>query len=235
MSSLLFLPDFLFCVNYNAFYIKNSAFVQKYNNITPIFNVQLNIQFRKKRTMDLIDTNIYLWYLLNFLEKKLCKPLFFKAVYFRRIFKLFDFTDIFVKVYKKFRRYVFRFRRNFYLGEIIRVLFLSICSRDATFFLNWFTWTLMHLPYKDTKGFLYFLKVLMKKNVLPYCEKLKQIKGFVFDIRGKVGVTGDAKKRHTLISWGQSSFSRKDLKMSLKQGLVYTRTGVMGVTVIMLF
>lgn len=93
----------------------------------------------------------------------------------------------------------------------------------------------MQIPYKDVKGFLYFLKVFLKKNLLPNFKRFFSVKGFIFDIRGKVGVTGDAKKRHTLISWGQSSFSEKNLKLALKQGLVYTRTGVMGVTVIIIF
>jgi hypothetical protein len=46
---------------------------------------------------------------------------------------------------------------------------------------------------------LYFLKVLLKRHLLPAFKKLFKIRGFIFDIRGKVGVTGDAKKRHTLI------------------------------------
>ena len=108
-------------------------------------------------------------------------------------------------------------------------------SRDSTLFINYVTWVLIQIPYKDVKGFLYFLKVLLKKHLLPKFKDFFLVKGFVFDIRGKVGVTGDAKKRHTLISWGQSSFSEKNLKLSLKQGLVYTRTGVMGVTVIIIF
>jgi hypothetical protein len=58
----------------------------------------------------------------------------------------------------------------------------------------------MHIPYKDVKKFLYFLKIIIKKQILPKFKKLFKLKGFIFDIRGKVGVSGDAKKRHTLIS-----------------------------------
>jgi hypothetical protein len=93
----------------------------------------------------------------------------------------------------------------------------------------------MHLAYKHVKGFLAFLKSILILHILPYATNICGIRGFVFDIRGKVGVTGDAKKRHTKISWGQTSFTNKNLKLSLKQGLVYTRTGVMGVTVIIFF
>jgi hypothetical protein len=58
----------------------------------------------------------------------------------------------------------------------------------------------MHIPYKNVKGFLGFLKIFLKKKILPKFKKFFKLRGFIFDIRGKVGVSGDAKKRHTLIS-----------------------------------
>jgi hypothetical protein len=58
----------------------------------------------------------------------------------------------------------------------------------------------MNIPYKNVKKFLYFLKIILKKQILPKFRKFFKLRGFIFDIRGKVGVTGDSKKRHTLIS-----------------------------------
>jgi hypothetical protein len=58
----------------------------------------------------------------------------------------------------------------------------------------------MHIPYKDLKKFLAFLKSILKNSMLPKFEKISKLRGFTFDIRGKVGVSGDAKKRHTIIS-----------------------------------
>jgi hypothetical protein len=59
--------------------------------------------------------------------------------------------------------------------------------------------------------------------------------GLKFDIRGKVGVTGDAKKRHTQLALGHVGFSKKNYKIEYQQSLIYTDTGVMGVTLIYLF
>ena len=231
LSALLFLPDKFLFLNYNGFIVKE----KKYNNIIPLFNIKLNLHFKRKKSLPLKNTNIFLWYLLNFFESKLQKPVFLKLAYSRKaIFKksIYSFC---IRVFRKLKRYNYRFKRNFFLGEIIRIIVVSLMSRDATLFINYITWVLMQIPYKDVKGFLYFLKVILKKHLLPNFKNFFLVKGFIFDIRGKVGVTGDAKKRHTLISWGQSSFSEKNLKLSLKQGLVYTRTGVMGVTVIIIF
>lgn len=61
------------------------------------------------------------------------------------------------------------------------------------------------------------------------------IKGVKFDIRGKVGVTGNSKKRHILFSIGSTSFSRKNYRLEYQQGLVYTDTGVLGLTLIYVF
>jgi hypothetical protein len=56
------------------------------------------------------------------------------------------------------------------------------------------------LKYRFVKIFLYFLKSSLLNFFLPKIGKPNGVTGFVFDIRGKVGVTGDAKKRHTKIS-----------------------------------
>jgi hypothetical protein len=58
----------------------------------------------------------------------------------------------------------------------------------------------MKIAYKSVKLYLYFLKVFLKTKMLPLLKESCELKGFVFDIRGKVGVTGDSKKRHTAIN-----------------------------------
>lgn len=137
---------------------------------------------------------------MNFFESKLQKPIFLKLIYSRKaIFKKSIYLYC-IRVFRKLKRYNYRFKRNFFLGEIIRVIVVSLMSRDSTLLINYVTWVLMQIPYKDVKGFLYFLKVILKRHLLPNFKNFFLIKGFVFDIRGKVGVTGDAKKRHTLIS-----------------------------------
>ena len=49
--------------------------------------------------------------------------------------------------------------------------------------------------FKNQKKLLRFLKFLFR-STFKYFYKSLNTKGFFFDIRGKVGVTGNAKKRH---------------------------------------
>lgn len=233
LSYLFFIPDFCFFFkNYN--FILTSNFFFKYTNIIPAITISRNA-FPKVKLANLSRANNILLYYLTILSENFFKKSFlFKISFINKILYNLNIRIFLKKIFNKFKRNIFRFKRNFFLSEIIKVVTLSFFLKDPALLLNCLTWTLMHIPYKDVKSFLYFLKVLIKNHVLPSTPRLN-VKGFIFDIRGKVGVTGDAKKRHTLISWGQSSFSQKKLKLALKQGLVYTRTGVMGVTIIIFF
>jgi len=94
--------------------------------------------------------------------------------------------------------------------------------------------TMERIYFKNHKKFLYFLKILLTKyflNLLYFfnCE------GFYFDIRGKIGVTGNAKKRHYSFSLGKFSFTTKKNKISVAKNVLRTNTGVLGVTFILLF
>lgn len=91
------------------------------------------------------------------------------------------------------------------------------------------------IQYRSTKQFLYFLKTFLLRYLLPAIGEKSDLLGFFFDIRGKVGVAGDSKKRHVSITWGKPSYTTKNYKFVLRQGLVPTFTGVMGVTVVMTF
>jgi ribosomal protein S3 len=87
---------------------------------------------------------------------------------------------------------------------------------------------------KRHKRFLSFFKFFLLRNKFFFL-KLNKIKGFKFDIRGKVGVTGNAKKRHVMFSFGRLSFSKKRTRLDYQQGLVFTNTGVLGVTMLLFY
>jgi hypothetical protein len=71
-----------------------------------------------------------------------------------------------------------------------------------------------------------FPKFLMKRN---------KVKGFFLDVRGKVGVTGDSKKRNFFVSVGKRSKTTKNSKYDYQQGIVRTDTGALGITMIMYY
>ena len=61
------------------------------------------------------------------------------------------------------------------------------------------------------------------------------VRGFFLDVRGKVGVTGDAKKRNFYLNFGKRSKTTKNSKYDYQNGVVRTETGQLGITFIMYF
>jgi len=62
-----------------------------------------------------------------------------------------------------------------------------------------------------------------------------KIKGFLFDIRGKVSVSGNAKKRHLSVKYKCYGFTKIQLKAEQVKFLIRTNTGVLGVTMVLTY
>ena len=81
--------------------------------------------------------------------------------------------------------------------------------------------------------------IMFFKSIFTYLNKnmFKKlgIRGLYFDIRGKVAVKGDSKKRHILLRYGECTFSQKSIRVAPSYGLVNTFTGILGVTFILFF
>lgn len=87
------------------------------------------------------------------------------------------------------------------------------------------------INFKHHKKFLSFFNNFINKYSGVFMEVLG-IKGFFFDIRGKVGVTGSSKKRHFFFKFGSINRSVKKSRIAINQNLVRTYSGVMGLTYI---
>jgi ribosomal protein S3 len=90
------------------------------------------------------------------------------------------------------------------------------------------------IAYKNHKKFLSTLKFIIRKysHTLIYNNN---VKGFFFDIRGKVGVAGNAKKRHFSFNEGQYSKTTKNSKFDYQHTIIRTFTGALGVTFILYY
>jgi ribosomal protein S3 len=74
--------------------------------------------------------------------------------------------------------------------------------------------------------------------IISYSDELvfkNDVKGFFFDIRGKVGVTGDAKKRSFFFNVGRYSKTTKNSKFNYQFSPIRTDTGALGITMIMYY
>lgn len=132
----------------------------------------------------------------------------------------------------------FEFRNltpTFFIREVIYLIIISIRYKDTTLLMNWLTMYMNKIGIKKHKKVIAFLRklvrLLRKKN---YFYRLGCL-GFFFDIRGKVGVTGNKKKRNYVVSYGTSSSSNKNVRWSLEKNIVRTTTGVLGTTLIITY
>ncbi len=204
------------------------------NNYTPIFffNDFIKVKFLRffKSSNFCQYTHFYQYFLVQSLEH-----LFNCKVYV----KVFSLLKIVIKIKKnkfirflkhKYRYYSSKIGKGFFLDETLEVLWITFFFKDPEFFLSWLAKTMKRLYFKKHRLFIYFLRIVLRRHFCKKFFKNLGFKGFLFDIRGKVGVTGNSKKRHIQFNWGFTSFSKKSLRLKYAHGLVHTNTGVMGVT-----
>jgi len=90
------------------------------------------------------------------------------------------------------------------------------------------------ISFKRHKKFLKFLKLVFLKF---FSKTLKFFKcyGFLFKLKGKIGVAGNAKKRKFFFSKKRYSFTRKNTKITFYKMPLTTHTGALGVKFLISF
>lgn len=210
-----------------------------YNNFLPGFFVSSKIKKimynKNKKNFSSKYNLFYQQFLLKNLEKISNYKIYLKIFSLSKFVHNTQKNNFFKFMYEKYKYFSGAIGKGFFLNETLEVLWITFLFKDVDFFMYWFSKTMNRIYFKKQKKFLYFLKLILTRSFCPSYFNTLKFKGFVFDIRGKVGVSGNAKKRHVFINWGLSSYTKKDLRLKLSQGLVNTHTGVMGVTFIITY
>jgi hypothetical protein len=100
--------------------------------------------------------------------------------------------------------------------------------------MTWLTRLMGKIDYKKHRKLLKILKSILLRYKYFFLL-LNKVEGFKFGIKGKLGVKGNAKKRIMEFTVRNTSFSKKKNRIEYQQGLVYTETGVLGVTMVLAF
>ena len=135
-------------------------------------------------------------------------------------------------IFNKRRYFQAKVGRGFFLNEMLEILYLTFSKKDLNFLKRWFLLTMERIQFIKHKKFLSVFKNIVTKFSDYFLAK-NNVKGFFLDVRGKVGVTGDAKKRNFYISVGKRSKTTKNSKYDYQSGVVRTTTGQLGITMIM--
>lgn len=119
--------------------------------------------------------------------------------------------------------------RGFFLKEMLDMLYITFLHKDLNFLMRWFVKTMYRVTFFKQKKFISTFKRMIIKNTDFFLGQNK-IKGFFFDIRGKVGVTGNQMSRHFFFYAGKFSKNNKKLKFDYQFNIVKTHTGSFGIT-----
>ena len=189
---------------------------------------------KKKKKFNNVLFNFFNNYFINFLNFLLKKKLFFSIKKLNYLTSSFKKNKTIFFMSKRLKRY-YSFAGGFkFFKQFIDILWLSFLLKDSKFFLNWFKNFMEKISLRKHKKFLNLLKIILTRYY-NFFFLHSNVLGIFFDIRGKLGVTGSAKKRHMKLSTGTYSSTKKKTRISFSQAVVRTSTGVLGVTFCIFF
>ena len=100
--------------------------------------------------------------------------------------------------------------------QIIGILYYSIILKDSIIFSNFFKKKFEKINIKLHKKLLLGLKKLIKSIFKPRFGYFGLV-GIFLNIKGKLGVSGNAKKRRYFFYFGGHSITKRTIKFSHKQ------------------
>jgi hypothetical protein len=205
-------------------------------NYTPLQNLNQIVQecifykFKKNSTPHFFK--YFYHYISSYLESFLKKKLFLK-ISTKLDVKSSSLDELNV-IFNKHRSSQSRVGRGFFFFEMLEIVFLSFFHKDLNLLIDWFVKTMERIQFRNHKKFLTVFKFILT-TYSEFFIYSNGVGGFFFDIRGKVGVAGNAKKRHFSFNEGKFSKTTKLSKFDYQQQIVRTFTGALGVTMIMYF
>jgi hypothetical protein len=127
------------------------------------------------------------------------------------------------------------FKKNLKISKrVIGILYYSLLLKDASIFVNFFGSIIEKLNIKLHKKAFLGLKKLLKDVFKPIFNYLGVL-GLFFNVKGKIGVSGSAKKRRYFFSYGNHSLTTRIIKVDSKLLPVWTFTGVLGFSFLIFF
>jgi hypothetical protein len=218
--TLRLLPKTLYNNHFNLpiglYQIKQVNFLQKNVYLTPSKRFLKNLITSLASTSNKIlkfksKANILFFFNIFFIK---FLEFFFKSCI---VFNLKKGTNKLILKQVSFRKFSFKyFKRNLKTTkQILGVLYYSLLLKDASIFINFFKKIIEQLNIKLHKKLLLSLRRLIKDFFLPIFPFLG-VSGVFLNVKGKIGVSGSAKKRRYYFYFGKHSITTRSLKMDFK-------------------
>lgn len=147
-------------------------------------------------------------FLINFLE------FFLKA---RIIFNLKKGSNKLVLNQLSSRKFFLKyFKKNLKITkQILGIIYYTLLLKDSSIFVNFLKKILEKLDVKLHKKVFLGLKKLLKDLFKPIFGFLG-VYGLFFNVKGKIGVGGNAKKRRYFFYYGSHSITNRNVKVDIK-------------------
>jgi hypothetical protein len=112
--------------------------------------------------------------------------------------------------------YIKYFKKNLKITkQIIGILYYSLLLKDSFIFVSFFRKILEKLNVKSHKKVFLGLKKLLKDLFKPLFGFFG-VYGIFFNVKGKIGVSGNAKKRRYYFYYGKHSITNRTIKVDIK-------------------
>jgi len=118
--------------------------------------------------------------------------------------------------------------------QILGVLYYTFLLKDATIFVNFFKKVVDNVNLKLHKKLFLGLRKLIKDFFQPIFQRLLVV-GVFFNVVGKIGVSGNAKKRRYFFFFGKHSITNREMRLHKKKSFIWTPTGVLGFSFLIFF
>jgi hypothetical protein len=189
-----------------------------------IFSLK-NFFKKKKQTKPVAFEIFYLFYLIMFFEHLFKNKCYLKFLPFRRSCK--KIAPFLLWLDKKVPFKLKRFSHVFFYKEFLNVLVATLFYKDISLFSSWFTRFFEKLSARRHRYFLSSLKYFLMYSYVKLFKYFNCL-GLKISVRGKISVKGNSKKKRFRLGLGVNSISKKNLKINYSDGIVRTKTGVLG-------
>ena len=225
-----------FIFNYNNNYFDLYRFNLSVFNNNFIYNNQFPLFFLKNCNNFLKKFSIKKKYnFINFINIKILNFLefFFENNFFIKINtdKNQDANNI-LFLYKKYNNNFFKLNRNILFNEFLYIIYISFFNKDLIFLKNWIKNFFYNLELQFHKRFFNIFNEIINDN-FNYFKDLFKIKGFYCCVKGKIGLTGNSKKKVFLIKRGKLNTSSKKIKIDNQKFFLKTDSGVIGLNIML--
>ena len=193
------------------------------------FNTSNNSNMSKKFLLNQYNNN-NLFFFKFFILKFLGYYFKDKSIFLNIRKNQFEFADInyfYILIYNKSKRLLFLKSININLKSFIKLLLVSLISKDVILLKNFVKYILESIHFKKHKSFLYSLKTIFLIISVSMFNSLN-IKGLYIKLKGKIGVGGNLKKRKYNLKLGEFSFTKKNQKLNYVKDSIRTYSGVLG-------